>query len=48
MTTVWILIALLALLLIRVPVAFALGGLGLFLLWFNDINVVMVPQAPRR
>ncbi len=45
MTTVWILLALLALLLIRVPVAFALGGLGLFLLWFKDINVVMVPQA---
>ena len=45
MTTLWILLALLALLLIRVPVAFALGGLGLFLLWLKDINVVMVPQA---
>jgi len=45
MTTVWILLALLALLLIRVPVAFALGGLGLFLLWLKEINVVMVPQA---
>lgn len=45
MTTVWILFALLALLFIRVPVAFALGGLGLFLLWLKDINVVMVPQA---
>ncbi|MFW2368638.1 MAG: TRAP transporter large permease [Desulforhopalus sp.] len=45
MTTVWILLALLALLFIRVPVAFALGGLGLFLLWLKDINVVMVPQA---
>ncbi|MGA7279537.1 MAG: TRAP transporter large permease [Desulfocapsaceae bacterium] len=45
MTTVLILAVLLILLLIRVPVAFALGGLGLFLLWFRDINVVMVPQA---
>jgi len=45
MTTVWILLVLLALLLIRVPVAFALGGLGLFLLWLKEINVVMVPQA---
>jgi C4-dicarboxylate transporter DctM subunit len=45
MTTVWILLALLALLFIRVPVAFALGGLGLFLLWLEEINVVMVPQA---
>jgi len=40
-----ILLTLLALLFIRVPVAFALGGLGLFLLWLKDINVVMVPQA---
>ena len=45
MTTVLILLALLLLLFIRVPVAFALGGLGLFLLWLKDINVVMVPQA---
>lgn len=45
MTTVLILAVLLILLLIRVPVAFALGGLGLFLLWLRDINVVMVPQA---
>jgi C4-dicarboxylate transporter, DctM subunit len=45
MTTVLILFALLALLLVRVPVAFALGGLGLLLLWFKGINVVMVPQA---
>lgn len=45
MTTVYILAALLGLLIIRVPVAFALGGLGLFLLWLKDINIVMVPQA---
>lgn len=45
MTTVYILAALLGLLIIRVPVAFALGGLGLLLLWLKDINVVMVPQA---
>lgn len=45
MTTVLILAALLILLLIRVPVAFALGGLGLVLFWLKEINVVMVPQA---
>ncbi len=45
MTTTLILISLLGLLLIRVPVAFALGGLGLLLLWLKGINVVMVPQA---
>lgn len=45
MITALILFALLGLLLIRVPVAFALGGLGLFLLWFKGINVIMVPQA---
>ncbi len=45
MTTFLILLALLGLLFIRVPVAFALGGLGLFLLWLKNINVVMVPQA---
>lgn len=45
MTTALILLALMGLLLIRVPVAFALGGLGLFLLWLKDISVVMVPQA---
>ena len=43
MTTFLILLALLGLLFIRVPVA--LGGLGLFLLWLKNINVVMVPQA---
>ncbi len=45
MATALILTVLLVLLIIRVPVAFALGGLGLFLLWFRDIKVVMVPQA---
>jgi len=45
MTTVYILLSLLALLLIRVPVAFSLGGLGLALLWFKDLSLVMVPQA---
>lgn len=45
MTTFFILLALLGLLFIRVPVAFALGGLGLFLLWLKDISVIMVPQA---
>ncbi len=45
MTTVFILLTLLALLFIRVPVAFALGGLGLLMLWLKDINVIMVPQA---
>jgi C4-dicarboxylate transporter DctM subunit len=45
MTTFVILLGLLALLFIRVPVAFALGGLGLFLLWLKDISVIMVPQA---
>ncbi|BDD87498.1 TRAP transporter large permease [Desulfofustis limnaeus] len=45
MTTVFILLLLLALLFIGVPVAFALGGLGLLLLWLKDISVVMVPQA---
>ncbi|MBE0585587.1 MAG: TRAP transporter large permease [Desulfofustis sp.] len=45
MTTALILFSLLLLLFIRVPVAFALGGLGLLLLWLKDISVVMVPQA---
>lgn len=45
MTTFVILLVLLVLLFVRVPVAFALGGLGLFLLWLKDINVIMVPQA---
>lgn len=45
MTALYILIALFGLLFIRVPVAFALGGLGLFLLWLKGISVAMVPQA---
>jgi tripartite ATP-independent transporter DctM subunit len=45
MTATLILLSLFSLLLIRVPVAFALGGLGLLLLWLKGINVVMVPQA---
>ena len=45
MTATLILLGLFSLLLIRVPVAFALGGLGLLLLWLKGINVVMVPQA---
>ncbi|WP_421980422.1 TRAP transporter large permease [Roseibium sp.] len=45
MTTVLILIALFALLLIRVPVAFTLGGLGLALLLFGGFSPLMAPQA---
>ncbi|PIE56134.1 MAG: C4-dicarboxylate ABC transporter permease [Desulfobulbus propionicus] len=45
MTSACILLALLCLLLIRVPVAFALGGLGLSLLWLKDISLMMVPQS---
>jgi tripartite ATP-independent transporter DctM subunit len=40
-----ILIVLLILLFFGVPVAFALGILGLAMLWFADISMVMVPQA---
>jgi len=45
MTTLLILVSLLVLLFFGVPVAFALGGLGLALLWLADIPTVMVPQA---
>lgn len=45
MTTVWILIALVTLLLLRVPVAFALAILGTVMLVLQDISLVMVPQA---
>ncbi len=45
MTTVLILAALFALLLIRVPVAFTLGGLGLALLVFGGFSPLMAPQA---
>ncbi len=45
MTVVLILVALFTLLLIRVPVAFALGGLGLALLIFGGFSPLMAPQA---
>ena len=45
MTAGLILVVLLALLFFGVPVAFALGGLGLAMLWLADISMVMVPQA---
>ncbi|MDE4134319.1 TRAP transporter large permease [Phaeobacter sp. QD34_3] len=45
MTVFLILIALFGLLLIGVPVAFALGGLGLSLLIFGGFSPLMAPQA---
>lgn len=45
MTVVLILIALFSLLLMRVPVAFALGGLGLALLLLGGFSPLMAPQA---
>jgi C4-dicarboxylate transporter, DctM subunit len=45
MTAFVILLVLLGLLLAGIPVAFALGGLGLILMWLGDISPVMVPQA---
>ncbi|MEM1345076.1 MAG: TRAP transporter large permease [Pseudomonadota bacterium] len=45
MSVVWILGALFALLLARVPVAFALGGLGLALLLLGGFSPLMAPQA---
>ncbi|WP_428650663.1 TRAP transporter large permease [Roseibium sp.] len=45
MTTLLILAVLFALLLIRVPVAFALGGLGLALLVVGGFSPLMAPQA---
>lgn len=36
--------ALIALLVLRVPVAFAMAGLGIFLLWLKDIPLIGVPQ----
>lgn len=39
-----IILALLALLLLRVPVAFALGALGVFLLWYFPLPLNAVPQ----
>lgn len=45
MTALGILIALLALLLLGIPVAFALGGLGLTLLMIQDFSLIMIPQS---
>lgn len=45
MTTLLILLGLLALLFAGVPVAFALGGLGVVLLWLVDVSPVMMVQA---
>lgn len=45
MTTLLILAILFALLLIRVPVAFTLGGLGLAMLIFGGFSPLMAPQA---
>jgi len=45
MTIVLILVCLFALLLIGVPVAFALGGLGLGMLIFGGFSPLMAPQA---
>lgn len=45
MTTFLIVAALLTLLALRVPVAFALGGLGAALMIIDDISLIMVPQA---
>ena len=45
MTTLLILAALFTLLLIRIPVAFALGGMGLALLVLGGFSPLMAPQA---
>ncbi|MDF1748290.1 MAG: TRAP transporter large permease subunit [Alphaproteobacteria bacterium] len=45
MTVILILITLFSLLLIRVPVAFALGGMGLALLFLGGFSPLMAPQA---
>lgn len=44
MQTVFILATLLTLLLMRVPVAFALGGLGAILLWLKGLPLIMTSQ----
>jgi len=44
MATFIIIAALLALLILRVPVAFALGALGVFLLWYFPLPLNAVPQ----
>ena len=45
MSAALILLALIVLLFSRVPVAFALGGLGLILLWLADLSPMMIPQG---
>ncbi|MCP4233432.1 MAG: TRAP transporter large permease, partial [Aestuariibacter sp.] len=45
MTAALILVALFVLLLIGMPVAFALGGLGFILLLIGDFSPLMVPQG---
>ncbi len=45
MTTLWILLALLALLALGLPIAFALGLLGLAMLVLGGFSPLMVPQA---
>ena len=45
MTIILTLAAMFALLLIRVPVAFALGGLGLAMLILGGFSPLMAPQA---
>ncbi len=45
MTAALILLALIALLALRVPVAFALGGLGIALLWLGDLSLFIAPQT---
>ena len=45
MTAFLILAVLLAVLLLGIPVAFALGGLGLGLLMIQDFNLIMIPQS---
>lgn len=44
MEAILIFVALLALLFLRTPVAFALGGLGVILLWLKGLPLVAVPQ----
>ncbi len=44
MEVVYILGGLIALLLLRVPVAFSMGALGVFLLWLKGFPLVAVPQ----
>ncbi|KIT17936.1 TRAP transporter large permease [Jannaschia aquimarina] len=45
MTLALVVICLFVLLLLGVPVAFALGGMGLVLLWLGDFSLLMAPQG---